>query len=75
MVMVGLPAPQTFAPMALRKLPRSITSGSQAALLYDGYALRQHGGSIMTLAVPSTVGPERPPKNNSVPLSLAWSWR
>src|SRR5947207_2587381 len=32
MVIVGLPAPVIFAPMALRNLARSTTSGSQAAL-------------------------------------------
>ena len=30
--MVGVPAPEIFAPMALRQAARSATSGSQAAL-------------------------------------------
>ena len=62
MVMVGLPAPVIFAPMALRKCARSTTSGSQAALSMM-VTPSASTAAIMTLAVPSTVEPARPPRN------------
>ena len=54
------------APMALRKLARSTTSGSQAALSIM-VTPSARTAAIMTLPVPSTVGPERPPRNTSAP--------
>ena len=68
MVRVGLPAPTIFAPIALRKLAKSTTSGSQAALSITVIPSASVA-AIITLAVPSTVEPARPPRNISAPTS------
>ena len=52
--------------MALRKLARSTTSGSQAALSIT-VTPSASVAAIMTLAVPSTVEPARPPRNIAEP--------
>ena len=63
---VGLPAPTIRAPIALRKSARSTTSGSQAAL-WITVTPSASVAAIITLAVPRTVGPARPPRNISAP--------
>ena len=68
MVMVGLPAPEIFAPMAFRNFARSTTSGSHAALSMT-VTPAASVAAIITLAVPSTVDPDRPPRNVMVPPS------
>ena len=68
MVIVGLPAPEICAPIALRKFARSTTSGSHAALSMT-VTPSASVAAIITLAVPSTVEPARPPRNIADPTS------
>ena len=65
-VIVGPPTPSIFAPIASKNFARSVTSGSHAALSMI-VTPSAKTAAIITFAVPSTVGPERPPKNNSAP--------
>ena len=69
MVMVGLPAPEIFAPIAFRKFARSTTSGSHAALSMT-VTPSASVAAIITFAVPSTVEPARPPRNIDAPASF-----
>ena len=61
-----VPAPLIFAPIALRKSARSSTSGSAAA---DSITVTPSASvaAIITLSVPSTVGPWVPRKSISAP--------
>ena len=61
-----VPAPEIFAPIELRKFARSSTSGSAAA---DSMMVMPSASvaAIMTLSVPSTVGPCVPRKSISAP--------
>ncbi len=69
MVMVGLPAPEIFAPIAFRKFARSTTSGSHAALSMT-VTPSANVAAIITFAVPKTVEPARPPRNIVEPTSF-----
>ena len=66
MVTVGLPTPESLAPIAVRNFARSTTSGSHAALSII-VTPSASTAAIMALAVPSTVEPARPPRNIGPP--------
>ncbi len=62
-----VPAPSILAPIELRKLARSTTSGSQAADSMMVVPLARTA-AIMRLSVPRTVGPCLPRRSTSVPV-------
>ena len=68
MVMRLVPAPSILAPIPMRKLARSTTSGSQAAdsMMVVPFAKT---AAIMILSVPRTVGPCLPRRSTSSPIS------
>ncbi|MNT65763.1 hypothetical protein D3C72_2037700 [compost metagenome] len=53
MVMVEVPAPDIFAPMAFRQLARSTTSGSRAALLITVVPRASEAAISMTWVAPT----------------------
>ena len=57
-VIVGVPSPSISAPMAMRKLPRSTTSGSRAALSRIVTPLARTA-AVMMFSVAPTLGKSR----------------
>ena len=55
MRITSLPAPSICAPMALRQLARSTTSGSRAAFSITVVAVGETGAAIIRFSVPVTV--------------------